>query len=125
MSRMVYRQDGVSGGTSLGVRSRQELLALVAEALNEAGVTYEALPFVESTKETDLRAMPTDGTVMQPIVEALNKAGVQTAATVGSVMDALQLSHDDIHALACSCHGDRISSRDAAHRIRAMNNRPI
>ena len=71
---------------------------------------YETLRAVEYTDEEVLRARTTDGTILEPVAKALG-----TAHTHGAVMDALDLSVEDLHKAFCECNfGDTMNGDTGA-----------
>ena len=45
--------------------------------------------------------------------QVLSDEGVATDGTIGGMMDAIDISKDDVHALVCYCHGGEVSGEGA------------
>jgi hypothetical protein len=67
----------------------------------------------------DFDQYPTAGTVLDPIVTALNQCGAVTEGTLGGVMRSLELEKDDVHYIACYCHEESevMPMKDVAERL--------
>lgn len=63
----------------------------------------------------DPNGVPTTDTVLQPVVDALNAAGVATEATVGGVLASLEVSFNDLHAETCGCEFCGLITGHRAH----------
>jgi hypothetical protein len=88
--------------------TRNEILAHLVQMLNSA--KYRTAPFrgvsrVEWAPSWYIRMKSTNGTIFKPIVEELNRMGIETKPTIGSVMDVLSLSRTAVHDLVCMCIG--------------------
>jgi hypothetical protein len=99
--------------------SRDNLRALVVAKFRQQGdVPLQTLHDVEHMPLQCLRAVKTSGTVLDVPAKAMEEAGIPTDGTVGSVMDVLGLSHDDIHNAFCWCvSGAEITGAQAAERF--------
>jgi hypothetical protein len=87
--------------------TRNEILAHLVQMLNSD--KYRCTPFrgvwrVEWAPSWYIRMKSTNGSIFQPIVEELNRMGIKTKPTIGSVMNVLGLSHAAVHHLACMCN---------------------
>jgi hypothetical protein len=88
--------------------TRDEILAHLVQMLNSD--KYRTAPFrgvsrVEWAPSWYIRMKSTNGTIFKPIVEELNRMGIETKPTIGSVMDVLSLSRTAVHDLVCMCIG--------------------
>lgn len=73
-----------------------------------------------------LRSRPTMGTVLQPIVEELNRRGRQIEGRVGDVMDAIPLTRREVHRIACSCDlGPSVKGVTVASSLRMLALGPL
>ena len=97
---------------------RQIAAGAFANRLNDR---FKTLHQVEH--RADRNNVPTTGTVLQPIVEALNAGGVPTQGTIGGVLKSLQISFDTLHAYTCNCvnEGDIPGSRAAINFANIAN----
>jgi len=84
---------------------------------------FRTVPDIEGTDPAKFRATAVDNTIFEPIANHLTKNGVPTK-TIGGVMDALTLTHDEAHAIACFCHqhSETIDGELAAYYIRSQKN---
>jgi hypothetical protein len=92
----------------------KEIRLIAANAF--AGRLNERFPTLHRIEhQADRDNASTMGTVLQPVVDALNTAGVVTSSTVGGVMKSLEVSFDDLHAETCNCVNDgELSGQHAA-----------
>lgn len=103
--------------------SRRELLDSVAATFDKMEtVTFGALYGIEFLQESELRATIIAGssTFFEHVAAAIGDAGLPTDGTMGGVIDALDLSHAEVHALGCHCEGDEITGAIAASRFRRL-----
>lgn len=103
--------------------SRLELLDSVAATFDKMEtVTFDALYGIEFQEEPELRATIIAGssTFFEHVATALGDAGIPTDGTMGGIMDALDLSHAEVHALGCCCEGDEITGAIAASSFRRL-----
>jgi hypothetical protein len=78
---------------------------------------FTAIPDIEGTDEAKFAMLPTAGTILEPAVNALTAAGVHVEPTMGGLMNALGLSQQEVHELACECHGAEVSGAVMEYRF--------
>ena len=103
---------------------RASLIEQVATSLARPGqqsVCFRALYDVESMSEQNLRATSVMDSAFEPVAAILNPGGTPSDYTVGSLMDQLELSKDDVHGLVCYCQGETITGATFADRFRKLN----
>jgi hypothetical protein len=85
--------------------SLAERYAVVIAALEKRGSEVFRNPRnVEYTPRWLYRFRSVKGTSLEPIVTALNDAGMKVRPTMQGVMDALELNPYALHNVACYCH---------------------
>ena len=110
-----------SSVSAVALLSRMQKLKIALKALNAKGSkSYLTLYDVENTPQETLDQTSTDGTVFQPIVDALNVQGIITEPNVGSVMRNLEITKHDVHEITCYCHfGATMTASHAANNLAA------
>jgi len=99
-----------SGQATRALLTREERIEAAIDSLRKDRREFETLRAVEYTDEKTLRARTTDGTILEPVAKALG-----TAHTHGAVMDALDLSVEDLHKAFCECNfGDTMNGDTGA-----------
>lgn len=113
----------------LAALTREQKFKIVIAALVAQGnKTFKAIHDIERMSAEELNSYPTAGTILQPVVNALNIHGVATDGTVGGVMRSLEFDPDDVHYVACWCHEENevMTGIWAAERFVDLNNpRPV
>ena len=75
---------------------------------------------IERVTEQILRRTTTDRTILSIAVTALLDAGVEAEATVGSLMNHLEMNQDEMNRAVCFCHnGAKMNGTTAARRFAA------
>src|SRR3989344_3378510 len=98
-----------------------EMLAKMFELKENATYRFNALYVqIEYTPLAKLIGISTDGTALEPVVNALNARGISTENTVGSVMKNAELSQGDLHELVCHCRSPVVEGRTLAKRLRII-----
>ncbi len=83
-----------------------------------ARVNGATLHGTEYQDEGTLRAMSIRGSPILVLVhQMLLESGIQTNGTVGSIMQALDLSRSDVNKLICCRHGCEITGKLAGERF--------
>ncbi|MBX9906308.1 hypothetical protein K2X96_00215 [Patescibacteria group bacterium] len=101
---------------TLGPDDRRALAVTALRA--HSGHQFKTLPAIEFMTDDAIRAFSTAGTVLEPVVAALNAAGVATEPTIGAVMDNMGLDREQLHHGLCHCiHGETISGHRAAENF--------
>jgi len=95
------------------------LMSGVARRLSQtAMVSLGTLHGTEYQDEGTLRAMSIRGSPILVLVhQMLLESGIQTNGTVGSIMQALDLSRSDVNKLICCRHGCEITGKLAGERF--------
>lgn len=96
--------------------------AIVVAALRQLGRRrFWALVDVEHRTPSELHMLTTTGTILEPVVAALNAAGVITAPSVGAVMESLRLNKTQIDHGLCHCvNGPQMTAARAADNFAAF-----
>ena len=98
-----------------------EMLAKMFELKENATYRFNALYVqIEYTPLAKLIGISTDGTALEPVVNALNARGIPTENTVGSVMKNAALSQGNLHEIACHCRSPVVEVRTLAKRLRII-----
>jgi len=97
-----------------------ELEAIAKMFERKRRTRFKPLWGVENMDPATLKATPTYGRVLDPVVEKLNALGIPTKSTVGSVMQNLDLTQDEVHNLACYCLDEEVIGHDMADRVRYL-----
>jgi len=85
---------------------------------------YHTVQDVERLPLDVLESIPTTNTALQPVVDALNARGHNTASTVGGVMKTVGLDQGELHDLVCYCHsGEEVSGERLASRFSRLAER--
>jgi hypothetical protein len=95
-----------TGQISNAPLTRDEIFKHLVQMLADK---YRYTPFkgvwrIEWAPKWYIRLKSTQGSIFEPIVAELNRIGIETKPTIGSVMDVLGLSHGAVHHLACMCN---------------------
>lgn len=106
---MTHHQSLTQLATSATVRPvlmRTQLLISIAQMFREQSYTlhYRHLVEVENMDEERVRAIKTASTPFAAVEKHLAGLGYPIDGTVGSIMDTVELSKDDVHDIACYCH---------------------
>ena len=110
---MAYDDPGKSALSQSEIKRR--LHSVSGSYAQQAHTVFRAIPDIEGTSTEELRAIAVAGTILQPAADGLQNAGIPTNGSVGDLMDKLGLNHDEMHSIACACHGDRIPGSYMAH----------
>jgi len=101
--------------------TRAQLIAQIIASLDKMPVVrFDGLYALEYGIEDEVRKMSTIGTAFEPVVAAMNQAGVPTASTVGDVMGGLDLELKEVYSLICNCHDEKITGSVLADRFRRL-----
>jgi hypothetical protein len=102
-------------------RTKKEMLLICAGVFRKMSLAdFDAIYEVEFMALDDLRAMPTKGTPLERVVHHLNDMGIAVGHTIGEFMDVTQMTKDDLHEVACFCHGPVITGTVAAKRLHLL-----
>lgn len=83
--------------------------------------TYTTLRNVERLPLEVLRARSTEDTAFAPVVDYFRANGVLIESKVGAVMDALDLTQNQVDNVACYCeHGQAVSAACMARQFRRL-----
>ena len=110
--------DRTTQPAAVSTLSKRERLEIASRAFNPSR-TYSALPDLEGDID-EVRAQRVAGSILEPISAELAKHGIPTDGTVGSAMDGLMVSQDELHTLACECFRHDVQGCYAASRFRIM-----
>jgi len=115
---------GQDSATLAGTDSKKAMIHLFAQGysgkLDEAfdfGPVYVPIWNIEDRQLEELRTIPTLGTAVEPMTDALKARGVETDGTLGGLMDAVGFTQDDLHKIVCHCHGAIVSGHQMAERL--------
>lgn len=99
----------------------KQLLLTVARAFRKRDTeSFKAIPDIDFKSDNVIRAIPTAGTALEPVVDLLTLLGISTEPNVLAVRQNLGLMNPQLHDLVCACRGVTVTGDQLSQRFENM-----